>query len=746
MAMLETVVKRGDKWCVIHCHGAEAGKAIKCFSTKAQADAMHRAIQANKETISATEDSRPPKAWWDKCIASVSGKADDPDALCNWIWHYQKENVTEAYRHPDFNRILDEFNNYYCKGDILCQRGESEYYQWLKDLNLDETRRYGAAYESFAWARDKIQLLREDDKNKYYKILVGFPIESMNGNVYKERDLIAAALTLKGLHPNLNHKQYWHFTPDSEWGEIATEDAKYEDGAVEAILRVSKSAICPICDGRKMYELIDSKGIVNVSLQGGCALEREVGATRFCDGFQFDEKGFSLLTKDVLPGIPMARIFPLESIMVEALQTSTRRKRKVKTIKMEVYEEDEKPEPEKDEHGCVVGKQKYDEESGKCVPIPPQEQAPRSDAERAKAHFNISDEEWNKLSDEEKQAYIDKLPERGSAEQMTQVIPIDAPIKTTMEPDEHGQCKPGYRLNALGKCVKTEDCPEGQHWSAEANEGNGGCVPDTPPAVEHPETAVGKSPAPREDVLTMGPTEVPKPGEEPPVAHPPPPKAVPKVDVAPEAPTSLPSEIPEAGKEPSEPHDCGAGRHWDADANQCVPDKPLPSPEAGATAAERRLELSQAKFNELKAKGQLETVQQQVAFWETQFNTANVERLKLKGQVEEQSKRVEKLENLRDQAVRDFNNMQVERDEQKRKWEREVAQREEWKERAENYKKQYDDVARKYNDSLKVNLELSKKLTQAHEDYLDMAAKAEGYKGKLNKAKSISKKIIKLRA
>lgn len=41
---------------------------------------------------------------------------------------------------------------------------------------------------------------------------------------------------------------------------------------------------------------------------------------------------------------------------------------------------------------------------------------PRNDAERAKAHFNISDENWNKLSNEQKQAYIDKLPARGSAE------------------------------------------------------------------------------------------------------------------------------------------------------------------------------------------------------------------------------------------------------------------------------------------------------------------------------------------
>lgn len=42
------VVKRGNKYCVIHCTGPDAGKVIKCFPTKAQAEKMHRAIQASK--------------------------------------------------------------------------------------------------------------------------------------------------------------------------------------------------------------------------------------------------------------------------------------------------------------------------------------------------------------------------------------------------------------------------------------------------------------------------------------------------------------------------------------------------------------------------------------------------------------------------------------------------------------------------------------------------------------------------
>jgi|GEM_PF-2401918 len=45
----EKIEKRNGKWCVVHCHGPEAGQVIKCFDTKEDAEKMHRAIMANKE-------------------------------------------------------------------------------------------------------------------------------------------------------------------------------------------------------------------------------------------------------------------------------------------------------------------------------------------------------------------------------------------------------------------------------------------------------------------------------------------------------------------------------------------------------------------------------------------------------------------------------------------------------------------------------------------------------------------------
>ena len=55
--LTEKVEKRGDKWCVVHCTGPDAGEVIKCFDTKEEAEAMHRAIMANKnqETARALE-------------------------------------------------------------------------------------------------------------------------------------------------------------------------------------------------------------------------------------------------------------------------------------------------------------------------------------------------------------------------------------------------------------------------------------------------------------------------------------------------------------------------------------------------------------------------------------------------------------------------------------------------------------------------------------------------------------------
>jgi len=54
--------------------------------------------------------------------------------------------------------------------------------------------------------------------------------------------------------------------------------------------------------------------------------------------------------------------------------------------------------------------------------------APRTEAERAMAHFNISEEKWEQLSEEEKQEYISKLPKRGSADMKQKIDEFKAKI------------------------------------------------------------------------------------------------------------------------------------------------------------------------------------------------------------------------------------------------------------------------------------------------------------------------------
>jgi len=89
----DKVVKRGNKWCVVHCHGEEEGEVIKCFETEAEAQAMHRAIEASKHR---DQGEKPPSDWFDKCKAVVSegnpGYSEEQvNAVCGNIWYHKPE-------------------------------------------------------------------------------------------------------------------------------------------------------------------------------------------------------------------------------------------------------------------------------------------------------------------------------------------------------------------------------------------------------------------------------------------------------------------------------------------------------------------------------------------------------------------------------------------------------------------------------------------------------------------------------
>jgi len=93
----DKVVKRGNKWCVVHCHGEQEGEVIKCFNTEAEAQAMHRAIQARKHDISLrNQGEKPPAEWMEKCKAVVnegmpSYSEEQVNAVCGNIWYHKPE-------------------------------------------------------------------------------------------------------------------------------------------------------------------------------------------------------------------------------------------------------------------------------------------------------------------------------------------------------------------------------------------------------------------------------------------------------------------------------------------------------------------------------------------------------------------------------------------------------------------------------------------------------------------------------
>ena len=42
------IEKRNGQFCTVHCEGEDAGKVIKCFETRKEAEAQHSAIMSSK--------------------------------------------------------------------------------------------------------------------------------------------------------------------------------------------------------------------------------------------------------------------------------------------------------------------------------------------------------------------------------------------------------------------------------------------------------------------------------------------------------------------------------------------------------------------------------------------------------------------------------------------------------------------------------------------------------------------------
>jgi len=202
-------------------------------------------------------------------------------------------------RHPDFEKIYQAFMWRYCQDHKECDTGKGYYYAWLNKLGLDDTKPYQSPQEKFSWTEPYIQFLKEDDQAKYFKVEALFPLSSMNNNLYTEDELLRAARSLIGKIPDWNH------TPELA-PEVQVYDADYEDNCVECLLRVAK--------GSKALELIEKGDVVHVSIEADCLRGTELTPEGWtCKGLVFT--GLALLTKDVLPGVPLTRIMPVEKLV-----------------------------------------------------------------------------------------------------------------------------------------------------------------------------------------------------------------------------------------------------------------------------------------------------------------------------------------------------------------------------------------------------------------------------------------------
>ena len=213
-------------------------------------------------------------------------------------------------RHPDFEKIYRQFMKRYCGSpNDECEEGKRAYYAWLNMHSLDDTKPYRKPQEAFRWAKPTIELTKEDPEAKYYKVEALFPVSSMNNNLYSEDELLRAARTLIGKPVNMNHE-----SPPLEGVKII--DAEFEDGAVEALLQVSRNAEF---NGKKIIDMIENGEIIHVSIEGSCRsrkMQSVNGESGFsCEGLVLTS--LALLQNEVLPGIPLTRIKPVEKIIEE---------------------------------------------------------------------------------------------------------------------------------------------------------------------------------------------------------------------------------------------------------------------------------------------------------------------------------------------------------------------------------------------------------------------------------------------
>jgi hypothetical protein len=478
-------------------------------------------------------------------------------AICYSYWRGEK-------LHPTFERIIGLFFKRYKVAEAT-----QKFSSFITKNGLNPSKAYNPDVqfkESFEWIEPLIRPYKEDREAKYYLITALTADISMNNVDYGPENRLAREDSSMNWRPvNINHDH-------SKWlpyPRTRVDFSAANEFSLEATLRVDNQ-------DKWLQRKLDKGDIVHPSIEGR---PHPISGRYHFTGLALLEKGIEL------PGSPLSEIVPL--VFNESVGKSVCEFKGGKMVC-----EFESKEVKNNLKESVI------KETIKEVLL---EQA-RTDAERAKAHFNISDEEWNKLSDEEKQAYIDKLPPRGSAEMREQEgeepvpeTPKESPPEKDTQPPVPHECQTGWHWDdAKQQCVPDEsgdsaatpmtklpgpkavlaeqdvphECATGYHWSdTEQN-----CVPDeVGDSNETPMTKQTSATSPPKPVALIVEQEIPH--DCPAGQHWSDEEQACVDDVEP----FTEEQVPPATNAPStvaadDTATCPEGQHWDPDLNKCVDD------------------------------------------------------------------------------------------------------------------------------------------------------------------------------
>jgi len=328
-------------------------------------------------------------------------------------------------RHEDFEKIYQNFIDQYG------EEGEQKYFAWLNEHGYDDTKPMPKK-ESFSWVGD-IQAV-PGSKNlirgeALHPLKTLHPEEWPGVRVYLEEELQKSAHTLADKPLLLDHSMLLD-------GKVT--GAQYEDGAIEYAAQLNDPRI---------LDLIRTGDIKH------CSVEFEWESLEHVNGVAPKGIKFTALSllKNFAPGDPLSTVELVEvwEGIVQHLKEAKMKEQDNQEpekdehgciIGKERYDEKQdkcvpitieqqgEQEPEKDEHGCLIGKERYDEEQGKCVPIepateqqgnqkPPEAGEPKPRRQRFMSHYGLTDEQMDNVLEWIGEDVYKLLPEPGTKRQ-----------------------------------------------------------------------------------------------------------------------------------------------------------------------------------------------------------------------------------------------------------------------------------------------------------------------------------------